>query len=929
MKRFLSLFLVVAMLASFLVMPAHASETYTVKADKVTAAAGDEVEINVILENSPGVIAGEVTIEFDPAALQVKTNGKTGKQEKPIYSSKLTNTSVAVNFDNAEGNFKITFAASEATEEDGNNLFSVTFVVADDAKVGEHELKVTASAFATGAYDANDEYVTHKFNVAVENGSVTVECKSHTDVNPKDHLCDNCATEMSKCANTIKKVDGKAADCTEDGWNAYYECETCGKLYADEKCANEIKDLDAWKKGDGKIAAGHKYVEVAAQAEVHTQTELKAAVDAHVQCSVCKKLFGLDGKEYTLEELTGETPEHSFGELKSDENKHWKECSCGLKSEEANHTDVTVKDHKCDVCNEVVSECADGDKNHKCDTCNEAMGTCEDKDKNHKCDYGCTETYGEHGDTDKDHACDYGCKEAIGTHGDTDKDHVCDYGCKEAIGTHGDTDKDHACDYGCKEAIGTHGDTDKDHACDYGCEETIGEHKDATDDKDHDCDYCGVTMDEAHADADENNVCDICGGNLACNHKDENKDHKCDTCKETISQCADTNKDHKCDTCGKTVSECADTNKDHKCDTCGKTVSECADANKDHKCDTCGETLTSCKDDNNDGKCDTCGAEVEIAGKIYRVAGDNRIETALAVAAELKDVLGVDSFDSIIIAAAGSGDDQTKFADALSGSYLATVKNAPILLYTKDALSSKNLAFIEENLSANGTIYLLGGNVSIPEEVENSLKTAGYNTKRLGGANRYETNLVILGEAGTGNKEILIAGGQAFADSLSASATGLPVLLVNGEGTELTEKQIEFLQGVKGNKITILGGTAAVSAELEEAIEEVVGKNVGRLAGACREETSVMVAEEYYADAEFALITYSKMYPDGLAGGVLAFAKKAPLLLVRDNYDSYAIEFIEENGIESGYVLGGTAVVSDGLAKDVFGLSGNAVIIVK
>ena len=305
---------------------------------------------------------------------------------------------------------------------------------------------------------------------------------------------------------------------------------------------------------------------------------------------------------------------------------------------------------------------------------------------------------------------------------------------------------------------------------------------------------------------------------------------------------------------------------------------------------------------------------------VGRIAGSDRIATALAVATELKEVLGVDKFDAIIIAAGGTGSDKTKFADALSGSYLASVKGAPILLYTKGALADANLEFIQKNLSANGTIYLLGGEAAVPAEVETAL--SGYAVKRLKGNDRYETNRVILNEVGLDDAdEILIATGTNFADCLSASATGLPIMLVKGTNTELNAQQIEFLNGLKGKKFTILGGEAAVSAELEAAIEELIGADVERIKGEKREETSTLIAKKYFATADYALIAYSKNYPDGLAGGVLANALGAPLLLSNTGNEKYASAYVEEIGIEGGYILGGTAAVTDETAKIIFDLT--------
>ena len=266
-----------------------------------------------------------------------------------------------------------------------------------------------------------------------------------------------------------------------------------------------------------------------------------------------------------------------------------------------------------------------------------------------------------------------------------------------------------------------------------------------------------------------------------------------------------------------------------------------------------------------------------------------------------------------------------KFADALAGSYLANIKGAPILLYTASGLSEQNVAFIEENLSADGTVYILGGTGAVPAEVEETL--SAYTVKRLSGKTRYETNLAILKEAGVSDAdEILVATGTNFADSLSASAVGLPLVLVDGKGTALNAAQIEFLESVAGKKVTILGGTGAVSAEMEAAIEEVMGVDAERISGKSRHNTSVMIAQKYFDAPEKALLTYAWNFPDGLAGGPLAYALGAPLLLTSAGSEDITNEYIEEAEIEAGYILGGDAAVSDETAKQVFALADNAVI---
>lgn len=294
---------------------------------------------------------------------------------------------------------------------------------------------------------------------------------------------------------------------------------------------------------------------------------------------------------------------------------------------------------------------------------------------------------------------------------------------------------------------------------------------------------------------------------------------------------------------------------------------------------------------------------------ITRIAGDGRCGTAVEAAKELKTTLGIEQYDSIILASGSN------FADALAGSYLAAVKDAPILLYKGNNSITMNNEFIRENLSANGTVYLLGGTAAIPASVEEGLKELNVQVKRLEGITRYETNLAILEEAGiTPGEEILIATGRNFADSLSASATGKPILLVNGTGTKLSDDQKTFLTQYGGGKLTILGGNAAVSAELES--ELTAYGTVNRIYGSDRYETSVKIAEEYFGDVKTVVIASGKNFPDGLSGGPVAYAKGAPMLLT--NKGSEIADYVAGNPVTRAYIMGGIAAVPDSTVETIF-----------
>lgn len=271
-------------------------------------------------------------------------------------------------------------------------------------------------------------------------------------------------------------------------------------------------------------------------------------------------------------------------------------------------------------------------------------------------------------------------------------------------------------------------------------------------------------------------------------------------------------------------------------------------------------------------------------------------------------------FDSIIVASGNA------FPDALAGSYLATTKNAPILLsYGKGGkyatLDDANIAYIQENLVEGGTVYILGGTEAVPELYDEALK--GYHIRRLAGANRFATNLAILEEAGVpARSEILVCSASNFADSLSASATGKPILLVWDQGNRLYGDQPAYLSGLSGCSFTILGGENAVSLALETELSKY-GK-VNRLAGLTRLETTVKVAETYFQSPNTVALAFAGDYPDGLCGGVLAHAMNAPLILTMNNMETQATRYVSANDLQSGVILGGTNALPESSVTKIF-----------
>lgn len=92
------------------------------------------------------------------------------------------------------------------------------------------------------------------------------------------------AIGLTACGNThthsVESVAKKDSTCTEAGYEAYYKCTGCDKIFSDEEGKNEITAPTA-------IAAGHKIGAVPQKDATCTETGL----EAHYKCSGCDALF--------------------------------------------------------------------------------------------------------------------------------------------------------------------------------------------------------------------------------------------------------------------------------------------------------------------------------------------------------------------------------------------------------------------------------------------------------------------------------------------------------------------------------------------------------------------------------------------------------------------------------------------------------------
>ena len=301
--------------------------------------------------------------------------------------------------------------------------------------------------------------------------------------------------------------------------------------------------------------------------------------------------------------------------------------------------------------------------------------------------------------------------------------------------------------------------------------------------------------------------------------------------------------------------------------------------------------------------------EVEAATNITRINGSNRYETSYLAAKYLKKING-SRFSSVILATG------SKYPDALGGSYLSKVTGAPIILVCNKYLT-ETIDCVSKVMKKNGTIYILGGKNSVSRTVEKSFKELGYtNIKRLHGIDRFETNLEILKEADTINKEknstvdksLMICTGANYADALSAGATGHPIMVVKDR---LSSEQLQYIKTRGFKRFYLVGGKNAVPNRIENKLQSY--GTVSRISGSDRYDTSVRTAKKFFGKSNHkdVIVVSGNNFPDGLSAAPIAQALGCPILMVSDSHIAESYNYVKLRSVQKATIMGGKKLVPD------------------
>ena len=206
-----------------------------------------------------------------------------------------------------------------------------------------------------------------------------------------DDICDTCTYDNSvPHTHNLTLVDENPATCTTPGNKAYYTCDGCDKWFEDATGSVEITDKTSviltanghtpsgwksdadnhWKEctvvGCGVIIEDSKAAHTASDWIIDTEATATTDGTKHKECTEC----GYVMETGTIPATGSGEHTHSYGsDWKSNADKHWHECSCGAKAEEAAHTASKW------ITDTAATATTDGTKHKECTECGYVMET--------------------------------------------------------------------------------------------------------------------------------------------------------------------------------------------------------------------------------------------------------------------------------------------------------------------------------------------------------------------------------------------------------------------------------------------------------------------------------------------------------------------------------------------------------------------------
>jgi putative cell wall-binding protein len=216
--------------------------------------------------------------------------------------------------------------------------------------------------------------------------------------------------------------------------------------------------------------------------------------------------------------------------------------------------------------------------------------------------------------------------------------------------------------------------------------------------------------------------------------------------------------------------------------------------------------------------------------------------------------------------------------------------------------------------------------------VPNNTYAAG-ELARLQGSNRIATAIAIsqrLFVTDDSAGAVIITRSDSYPDALTASSLAgflkAPILLTPGGQTLSSSVRTEIDRVLAPNKpVIVVGGTSALPLSIDTGLQG--SYSVERLAGNNRYDTARLIKERLDSargSVSTSLILASgENFPDALSVSSYAAFSGMPIGLVKKGSIPAETKSMLGTTIDSAFIIGGTAVVSDGVAIEIESLIQN------
>ncbi|MGG7142765.1 cell wall-binding repeat-containing protein [Clostridium nigeriense] len=195
--------------------------------------------------------------------------------------------------------------------------------------------------------------------------------------------------------------------------------------------------------------------------------------------------------------------------------------------------------------------------------------------------------------------------------------------------------------------------------------------------------------------------------------------------------------------------------------------------------------------------------------------------------------------------------------------------------------------------------------------------------KSIIGKDRYETAVKLSEDSFESSNSVILVNGLALADGLAitplASYLNAPILLSRKDS--VPEKTINEIKRIGAENVIIVGGEAVLSNKIYSELNKVGIKNIKRLAGNNRYETSLEIAkyiDSNYYNIEDIVVSNGLTEADAMSIASIAAREKMPIILSNSKeLEKSSYNWLKNQNLKNAYIIGGETALSNNVLNQV------------